>query len=325
MGRAQADKVSGAHSRRRIGWFVVLIAVLIGLLLVIQRYHWDARLYYSVKSHWSENDWRGRSLWLPDYQAVIEARPIEGVRQNLSSILYDPEHDRLLGVTNGPAEIVALSKEGDLLARYPLMGFGDVEAIGYLGDGMMVMVDERAQQFSFAPLPEQPGPIRIEQAQVLSLGINLNGNKGFEGTSYDPVNDRLFVVKERDPRQLYEIRGVRASLGHGLHLHIHDRTEWIERSVFGTDLSGVHYDPATGHLVVLSDESNLLVEMTDQGEFVSFRTLLGGWFGRGDLHDSAPQPEGVALDDQGNLYVVSEPNLFYRFRKPAAGAVNAAP
>ncbi|MBW6114298.1 SdiA-regulated domain-containing protein, partial [Pseudomonas aeruginosa] len=38
-------------------------------------------------------------------------------------------------------------------------------------------------------------------------------------------------------------------------------------------------------------------------------TLRGGNHG---LTDDVPQAEGLAMDDRGSLYVVSEPNLFYR-------------
>ena len=34
------------------------------------------------------------------------------------------------------------------------------------------------------------------------------------------------------------------------------------------------------------------------------------------LKRGVPQAEGLAIDDQGVLYLVSEPNLFYRFAKP---------
>ncbi|MCY1465245.1 SdiA-regulated [compost metagenome] len=52
--------------------------------------------------------------------------------------------------------------------------------------------------------------------------------------------------------------------------------------------------------------------MTEDGELISTRNLVG-WLS--ELKHSAPQPEGVTLDKDGNLYVVSEPNLFYAFRK----------
>ncbi|WP_185030253.1 SdiA-regulated domain-containing protein, partial [Pseudomonas chlororaphis] len=70
--------------------------------------------------------------------------------------------------------------------------------------------------------------------------------------------------------------------------------------------------PRTGHTLVLSADSHMLLELDETGEQVSFMTLLGGFNG---LKDTIPRAEGVAMDEQGNLYMVSEPNLFYRFEK----------
>jgi uncharacterized protein YjiK len=34
------------------------------------------------------------------------------------------------------------------------------------------------------------------------------------------------------------------------------------------------------------------------------------------LQKTVPQAEGIAMDDDGTMYLVSEPNLFYVFKKP---------
>jgi len=41
-------------------------------------------------------------------------------------------------------------------------------------------------------------------------------------------------------------------------------------------------------------------------------TLLGGFNG---LKSTIPRAEGVAMDEAGVLYMVSEPDLFYRFER----------
>ncbi len=78
------------------------------------------------------------------------------------------------------------------------------------------------------------------------------------------------------------------------------------------NLSALGIDPRTGHTLVLSADSHLLLELDEQGEQVSFMALLGGFNG---LEKTIPRAEGVAMDEAGNLYMVSEPNLFYRFEK----------
>ena len=78
------------------------------------------------------------------------------------------------------------------------------------------------------------------------------------------------------------------------------------------DISSVAIDPRSGHTLMLSDESRLLVELDLQGKPRSFISLFGGLNG---LVHGIEQAEGVAMDGEGNIYVVGEPNRFYVFSR----------
>lgn len=300
--------------RRTVLWLALTLVLLVpGVTLLLMK-HWPQQAYFYLSSQLHASEWAGRSVWLPDYKVVIDAQPVKGIESDLSALSYDFDHDRLIAVTNaGAMKLAVLSKAGELLAQYPMTGFQDVEGVAYLGGGLVAVSDENFQQIDFFTLPEQPGQgIDARDAQSFALEINPSvHNKGFEGLTYDPDHDRLFIGKERGPRQIYEVTGVRASLAGKLQLKVIDHTAWVKRSVFGTDISDLHYDRKSGHLLVLSEESKLIMELDGQGKLVCFRSL-GGF---GDLKHAAPQAEGMTMDADGNLYVGSEPNLFYRFEK----------
>jgi uncharacterized protein YjiK len=64
--------------------------------------------------------------------------------------------------------------------------------------------------------------------------------------------------------------------------------------------------------LALSDESRQIVELDTKGRAVGNVSLDKGSMG---LSKNVPQAEGIAMDDEGTLYLVSEPNLFYVFKK----------
>jgi len=78
------------------------------------------------------------------------------------------------------------------------------------------------------------------------------------------------------------------------------------------DISGLHYDAKSERLLILSHESACVVEANKYGIETS-RLLLRG--GKAGLSRTIFKAEGVALDKRGTLYIVSEPNLLYVFKK----------
>ncbi|MDT4829608.1 putative protein YjiK [compost metagenome] len=292
----------------------LLLLVLVLLGVAAQQFRLFERGFFNLQEWRHASEWRDRSIWLPDYQVVIEAKPIEGLADDVSALTYDPDRHSLFTVTNQRPELIELSLDGHLIRRIPLVGFGDPEAIEYISKGVYVITDERQQRLIKVRLDENTTSIDATEAQQLSLGIGLSGNKGFEGLAYDTAGQRLFVAKERDPVRIYEIHGFpHTNPDKPFAVHVVDDPKRDAR-LFLRDLSSLQYDDRSGHLLALSDESRLVLELNADGRPISTLSLLRGMHG---LKRTVPQAEGVAMDNEGSLYLVSEPNLFYVFRKQA--------
>ncbi|WP_421682458.1 SdiA-regulated domain-containing protein [Stutzerimonas urumqiensis] len=303
-----ANALPGVRLLRR-PWVIAGLLAALGVASTLHL-HLDERLLHALRQAVGAVTSADRGVALADYRAELDARPVASVSGNLSGLAWDADRDQLWAVVNNPETLLALSPEGETLARYLLDGFTDVEAVAYLGDDRLLLVEERSQKLVVVPVPTAEAPLRAEAA-VFSLALGMANNAGLEGADYDAAGDRLFLVKEHSPRQLLEVAGLRRSLTTGATaITITDRSAWLDDHDMARDLSSVHHDAASGHLLLLSDESRLMMELDGEGRLVSYRSLWGGFAG---LADSVPQAEGLTLDDQGRLYLVSEPNLFYRF------------
>ncbi|MGY3298688.1 uncharacterized protein YjiK [Pseudomonas sp. TE6288] len=268
------------------------------------------RGWFNLKTWWQPAE---QSIGLDRYQVVLEARPIEGLDDDISALTYDPDRKSLFTVTNARSELIELSLDGRILRRVPLTGFGDPEAVEYIGPNSYVITDERQQRLIRVRLDDDTLFLDAADAEQLSLGIGLNGNKGFEGLAYDSAGKRLFVAKERDPMMIYEVHGFphdNPDKPYAVHV-VQDRKR--DRRLFVRDLSSLQFDERSGHLLALSDESRLVLELDVKGRPLSTLSLRKGFQG---LKKTVPQAEGIAMDDAGTIYLVSEPNLFYVFKQP---------
>jgi len=298
--------------RRLIRLFLAL--AVIGLLLLGwagQEFRLFERGWFNLKTWWQPAE---QSIGLDRYRVVVEAQPVEGLDDDISALTYDPDRKTLFTVTNARSELVELSLEGRILRRIPLTGFGDPEAVEYVGPDSYVITDERQQRLIRVRLEDDTMFLDAGDAEQLSLGIGLNGNKGFEGLAYDSAGKRLFVAKERDPMLIYEVHGFphdNPEKPYAVHV-VQDRKR--DSRLFVRDLSSLQFDERSGHLLALSDESRLMLELDVEGRPLSTLSLRKGFHG---LQATVPQAEGIAMDEAGTIYLVSEPNLFYVFKQPA--------
>lgn len=290
---------------------IFLLAAMIALAVVGQHLRLFERTWFNVQTWWQPAD--ARSMGLAAYRVTLEARVIDGLDDDVSALTYDPVRKSLFTVTNKNAELVELSLGGRILRRVALIGFGDAEAVEFISADTYVITDERQQRLIKVHLEDGTKFLDAADAEQISLGVHTSSNKGFEGLAYDSVGKRLFVAKERDPMLIYEVQGFpHYSPEKSYSVHVVNNPK-RDAGLFVRDLSSLQYDERSGHLLALSDESRLVVELDVDGRPLSTLSLRKG---RQGLQKTVPQAEGIAMDDDGTIYLVSEPNLFYVFKKP---------
>ena len=290
-------------------WLLAACTALVFWLLHF--FHWDDRLLFLWQEHKTSTQQQADSIWLPGYRAVIQAKPLAGLEKSeTSGLSWSPLSNTLFTVTGRIPKLVELSLEGEVLRVVELRGFSDPEGVEVLSDGRIAIIDERRGLLTAFYLPPDAEFIDGEAFPAINLTAVASGNKGFEGIAWDKRNQRILLAKERSPFGLFSLPFPNIEEGAATSAPI--LQELPSKQVFMRDFSSLAVDQRTGHLLVLSDESRMLLELDTEGNPVSFISLAMGFNG---LTSSIKQAEGVAMDAQGTIYIVSEPNLFYVFKK----------
>ncbi|NAP06611.1 DNA-binding protein [Pseudomonas syringae] len=299
------------RSTRSLVLLLALVPLIVVFVIANQRYRYVESALFDWQVFWQSDSLQ--SIGLDQYRVVTEAQVIDGLQDDVSGLSYDPDRKSLFTVTNQNPELVELSLEGRVLRRIPLVGFGDAEAVEYISPGTYVISDERRLRLIQIHVDDNTKSLDAAQAEQLTLGITASGNKGYEGLAYDSVGKRLFVARERDPVQIIEVRGFpRTNSEAPGNLQVISNSKRDGR-LSVRDLSSLQFDETSGHLLALSDESKRILELDTSGHPIGSGSLAKGAMG---LSKDVPQAEGMAMDAEGALYLVSEPNLFYVFRKP---------
>lgn len=129
----------------------------------------------------------------------------------------------------------------------------------------------------------------------------MGGNNGLEGVSYYPATNEIYTVKESSPKGYYAFV---KPISYPVNL-ISGNTNVIcnmNTSPFNlNDLAGIHHIGLTfnqsTNVLLLSEASNVLVQVNANCAELNHFSL-----------NFMNQPEGITMDQNGNIYVVGEPN-----------------
>lgn len=292
---------------------LLFAAVLVAAVAVPVTWHTGllALGYHTLIVHLAKLEGNRTSLDLTNYHATVDALPISGIADNASGLTYHPIRKTLFTVINKPAQVAELTTDGLLLRVIPLRGVADAEGISHQEGNYFFIADEGKHQMIRIEIGDATTEIDTTHLPRFGLTIDAGRNVGYEGVSWDGDNHRMFIVKEKNPLRIFEISGLWELIESGvLNLKISEWTPETPSRLILNDLSSLTYHEDTGHMFLLSDESRLLLEFDEAGRAVDMLVLRAGWQG---LQKTVPQAEGVAIGPDRDIYILSEPNLFYRF------------
>lgn len=234
-----------------------------------------------------------------------------GLGLEASAVTYARDRGSLFVVGDEGLGVVELGLSGRTLGTmaFDWTGTGsthnDAEGLTYLGNGTLVVVDERPQVAYRFQYQAGGRVVLSEQGQAAITGSRASvGNVGTEGISVDPRDGSFVSVKQDNPAQLrvstldFAVGGGSASTtvlasGAGSLFGLASLSD--VQTLAGVDrLAGT---AAADHLLLLSLDSRRLVEVDREG-------LV---FGSLDLAGLTPQAiEGVTIDERGTIYLVAE-------------------
>ncbi len=223
---------------------------------------------------------------------------------------------RLILPTDPAGDVV--TQEMDVSARRHLLR--GLEGIAYDPDThSLLVVSEDRRTVSELALEPGRASLKVGDPTKRKKLDKLGGDKahGWEGIALLPArltpdrHARVLAVHERDPRGVAVLD--RATLAMESFVPL---PKDLAREA--DDLSDLTVDPRSGHLFLLSDESAAVLETIFEGALTGAdgkSTPPAAWSLRAVARTELPdpdkkqhrlQPEGLAFDDKGDLWIVSE-------------------
>lgn len=207
----------------------------------------------------------------------------------------------------------------------------DYEGLTYLYNNYFAMVEEREDYLIFLEFNYNNQSEVTSITEVNTLFMNnsfISGNNdGWEGLTYNPKNNKLYLAKEYNPTYLFETslpsgNNFTGSVNLTQPFNINN-TSWVPTDVSGLfhlslDLA-VSATPAGNHILILSQEDDKIFEVDMDGNLISEKEFnMAGVFG--SVANGKFKAEGITFQ-KGDIWIASDtdigsPGRYFRFSNP---------
>ena len=227
---------------------------------------------------------------------------LQEIDDNASGLTWDWDSNTLVGIINDPPAIFRMDMSGAVITEpVSLDPLTDTEGVTYTGHARYLVTEERRGRIATIRW-ESANTVELEERQTLDdMPWAARLNRGLEGIVWNPLDGSIRTVSEASPRSMWHIAAKRDP-------QTTPRLDGCQGASGLSDWAGLAQVPGTAHFLLLSEESSVVAELDALCRRVDSLDLNGN-----SGSQSIPQAEGIVVDGQCQIWVLSEPNLLYRF------------
>lgn len=236
-------------------------------------------------------------ITLTNYVLSTSTSDLPVATVNVSGVTYSPVTGTIFVAMNSSTAMYEYTIHGAHLRTITLTGFSDTEGICWMYGTKFALSQESTSstEIYIFDIDSSTTAITNTACTQINTDITVNSNNGLEGITYDSDNNWFYVAVEKQSGggnggRVFKVTMAGAGTEYG--------TLGTNLLAGGyNDLADIYYERESGHVFLIAQEQNTIIEATLAGTIVNTRAT-----------DSLfSQPEGIGFSPDGRyMFVVGE-------------------
>ncbi len=231
------------------------------------------------------------------YVQEIIPTEIAWIYDDLSGVTINKNNNNLYMIENDEGKIWQLDTNINYIQTILGGQFGDEEDLVYLNYNNFAIVTEEGNLY-IGSLDVGENDIDPDDFQKIIFSQH-DGNNGAEGIAYDSLNQIFYIVKEKEPMAFYSFQRPDHENDTTIAVNIPFNAETIFYGIID-DLSSITFDYRTNRVLILSDESQKIIDVDPLNGLIFGELTINGM----------EQPEGLCFLNNHDILIVGEPNFY---------------